>query len=73
MSATQVNDVVQSTSTPALPEMVDISSGSPTNSDVEVMSDESECMLSSCGDQIEDVDISFASSYGQASESHGTV
>ena len=57
-----VQSNLPSTSTDALPVVIDSSSDSPTNSDVEVMSDEY-----SYGDQIEDVDISFASSCGPAS------
>lgn len=63
----QGDDDVQSSvpnpSTDALPVVIDSSSDSPTNSDVEAMSDESESMLNyPYGGQIEDVDISFASS-----------
>ena len=57
-----VQSNLPSTSTDALPVVIDSSSDSPTNSDVEVMSDEY-----SYSDQIEDVDISFASSCGPAS------
>ena len=54
-------------STLALPEKIDTSSGSRTNSDVEGMSGESGSVLNLYGDQGEDVDISFASSCDPAS------
>ena len=52
------------TNTHAPPEkiIIDTSSDSPTNSDAEDMSDDSESVLNTNSDQGEDIDISFASS-----------